>query len=329
MTIGVSTRQTERIGFVLIPSFSMIAFSSAIEPLRLANRCSGRNLYSWRLISEDGAPAFASNAVAVNVDESVTQLRKMHDGLRAFDVVFVCSGIGVERYHNGEILAWLRRIERQGTIIGSLCTGAYVLAQAGLLQGHRCAIHWESLPAFSERFPDIEVSADLYEVDGRRPTCSGGTASLDMMLNLISLQHGAKLATDVSEMCLIDRMREPNDRQRLPLRTRLGIHSPKLIASVEIMEATLGEPIPQAAIARRVGLSRRQLERLFARHLGRSPAQYYLELRLERSRNLLYQTEMPIVDLAMACGFASPSHFSKCYRQMYGKSPRQERSAAV
>lgn len=328
MTIGASVRQPERIGFLLIPSFSMIAFSSAIEPLRLANRCSGRELYAWRLLSEDGGPVRASNGVVVNADVSIKDLRGWEDGRRPLDIVFVCSGIGVEQFRSPAVAAWLRGAERQGTILGALCTGAYVLAQAGLLDGHACAIHWESLPAFSERFPDVAASADLYEIDGLRLTCSGGTASLDMILHLISLQHGHSLATAVSEMCLVDRMRASKDRQRLPLRARLGIFNPKLIASIEIMEATLAEPIPQTEIARRVGLSRRQLERLFARHIRRSPAQFYLELRLDRARRLLSQTELPIVDLALASGFASPSHFSKCYRQMYGKSPRQDRTSA-
>ena len=319
----------ERIAFVLLPNFSMIAFSAAIEPLRLANRHGGGALYVWRLLSADGGPVRASNGVEVSVDGGLADALTPQATASPFDIVLVCSGIGVERWHNREVLAWLRRVDRFGPMVGALCTGAYVLAAAGLLADRRCAIHWESLPAFAERFPEIEASSDLFEVDGRRATCSGGTAALDMMLHVIGLRHGNRLATRVSESCLVDRMRGPQDRQRLPTRARLGVHHPKLILAVETMEANLGEPIGQEALALLVGLSRRQLERLFRRLIGRSPAQYYLELRLERARHLLYQSDLPIVDVAMACGFASPSHFSKCYRQMYGKSPRRERDAGL
>lgn len=328
-TLGEGIDGPEMLGFLLVPNFSMIAFTSAIEPLRLANRAAGRELYRWIVLSSDGGPVSASNGIVVNVDMSMTDWNRAQGNRRSLDKVFVCAGLGVERYRDDGVYAWLRRAERQGTTVGALCTGAYVLARAGLLDGYKCCIHWESLPGFTENFPEIDVSADLFEVDRNRWTCSGGTASLDMMLNLIHEEHGVQIATAVSEQCLVDRMRNPHDRQRLPLRARLGIHNPKLIASIEVMEANLAEPLGQDELANHVGLSRRQLERLFRKHLGRAPAQYYLELRLERARHLLYQSEMPIVDVALACGFVSPSHFSKCYRDMYGKSPRDERAAAV
>ena len=327
MTIGPSQWSPERLGFLLIPDFSMLAFTSAIEPLRLANRASEQDFYSWKLISKDGHPVRASNGVTIGADISVADMQRQTWTSRPLDMVIVCSGVRIERYRDNEVFGWLRAMERRGAIIAALCTGAYVLAGAGLMSGHKCAIHWENLDGFSERFPDIEVCADLFEVDRKRATCSGGTAALDMMLYLISLQHGSDLATKVSELCLVDRIRNPHDRQRLPLRARLGIHNPKLISAIELMEGNLSEPVTQDSLALHVGLSRRQLERLFSKQLGRSPAQYYLELRLERARHLLYQSDMQIVDLALACGFASASHFSKCYREMYGKSPRQERVA--
>jgi transcriptional regulator GlxA family with amidase domain len=170
------------------------------------------------------------------------------------------------------------------------------------------------------------VQADLFEVDRNRLTCSGGTAAIDMMLHLIAVEHGRELATKVSEQCIVDRIRSSFDHQRMPYRVRHGIHHPKLISAIELMEANVEEPIDQDTLAGYVGLSRRQLERLFGKHLRRTPAQYYLELRLERARHLLYQTTMPIMDVAFACGFVSASHFSTCYRQMYGKTPRAERS---
>ncbi len=320
-------RDVETIAFLLVPNFSMIAFTSAVEPLRIANRLSGRTLYRWPLISKDGAPVVASNGISVQVDLAMTGLELGAGADRL--TVLLSSGIGAERYQDREVFAWLRRLDSRGVTLGALCTGAHVLARAGLLNGHRCTIHWENLPGFIEAFPDIEASADLFEIDGKRLTCSGGTAALDLVLYRIAERHGQQLATRVSEQCLMDRIRGPHDRQRLPIRTRLGVHHPKLVMAVELMEANIEEPLDQETLSHYVGVSRRQLERLFRRHMRRPPAQYYLELRLERARHLLYQTDMPIMDIACACGFVSASHFSTSYRQMFGKTPRGERSQAA
>jgi len=320
-------REPERFAFVLVPTFSAIAFSSAIEPLRLANRLSGRKLYDWQVISKDGGQVRASNGVLMVAEHRLADI-DVAPG-RPCPTIVVCSGVGAEHYRDKELFAWLRRADRAGATIGAVCTAAHVLARAGLLDDHRCTIHWENLPGFMEEFPDIQVTADLFEVDRNRLTCSGGTAALDLMLHLVATRHGQELATKISEQCLLDRIRQPHDHQRMPYRIRLGIHHPKLISAIEMMEANVEEPLDQEMLARYVGLSRRQLERLFRKHLGRTPAQYYLELRLERARHLLYQTSMPIMNIAFACGFVSASHFSTCYRQLYGKTPRAERVAVA
>ncbi|MFQ5954460.1 MAG: GlxA family transcriptional regulator [Kiloniellales bacterium] len=309
----------QRIGFVLIPNFSMIAFTSAIEALRLANRHAERRLYDWRLLSVDGAAVAASNGITLMPDGRISELE-------SYRTVIVCSGIDVERFDVGGVKGWLHRLDRLGADIGALCTGAHLLARAGVLQGYRCTIHWENLSGFLEEFPDIEVSTDLFEIDRNRFTCSGGTAAIDLMLYVIAKQHGEALATTVSEQLILDRIRDPHDRQRLPLGSRLRVNNPKLIEAIGLMESHLEDQLSQEHLARSVGLSRRQLERLFRRHLGRSPARYYLALRLDRARLLLHQTDMSVIDVALACGFISASHFSKCYRQIYGRSPRAERT---
>lgn len=317
----------ETILFLLVPDFSMIAFTSAIEPLRIANRLSGKRLYGWHLVSRDGEPVVASNGIAIQVNSGIAAHDPGKDG--PLPTIVLCGGLGSERFQDRDVFAWLRHWDRRGAQIGALCTGAHVLARAGLLTGYRCTIHWENLPGFIEAFPDIQVTADLFEIDRSRFTCSGGTAALDLLLHRIALTHGDELATKVSEQCIVDRIRGPHDRQRMPLRVRLGVHHPKLIRAVELMEANIEEPLSQEMLARYVGLSRRQLERLFRRHLGRTPAQYYLETRLERARHLLYQTDMPIMSVACATGFVSASHFTTCYRQMFGKTPRGERVRAA
>jgi len=226
------------------------------------------------------------------------------------------------------ILNLIRRLDRNGAVIGAICTGTYVMAAAGLLDGRRCTIHWENIDGLAEEFPELDITNDLFEVDGTRVTCSGGTASLDMMLNLITQAHGAALAAEVSDQFIHDRIREPTDRQRMELRSRIGVSHPKLLAVVKTMEDNLEEPLAQTDIARMTNLSTRQLERLFRKYLNTTPTRYYLNLRLARARHLLRQTSMSILSVALACGFVSASHFSKCYRECYGCTPRAERAPA-
>jgi transcriptional regulator GlxA family with amidase domain len=308
----------QQIGFLLLPNFSMIAFASAVESLRLANRTSGRALYAWTLVTRDGEPVKASNGIVFHADTSMEKAP-------AVEMLIVCSGIGGHLYNEKAVFSWLRRLDRQGTDVGALCTGSHVLARAGLLEGYRCTIHWENITGFIEEFPDIEVTNELFEIDRNRFTCSGGTAALDMMLNLIGRQHGHELAAAVSEQFIHERIRDQHDHQRMALTARLGVRHPKLIQVIKLMEQHLEEPLDRAALATKVRLSTRQLERLFGKYLGRSPARYYLELRLNRARLLLLQTNMSVIDVALACGFVSASHFSKCYRDFFGKTPRKER----
>ncbi|MEL7430225.1 MAG: GlxA family transcriptional regulator [Pseudomonadota bacterium] len=325
---GKSAIPTENrsIVFYLVPHFSMIAFATAIEPLRIANRMLGRDFYTWRLASMDGLPVTASNNVTVSVDASLKQERENLSSSRRPSNMFLCSGIRVEEAANKSLFAYIRENKNSGVTLGGFCTGAFLFAAAGLLKGKRCAIHWENLPGFAEHFPDLEVYADLYEMDGNIWTCAGGTAALDMMLCMIEKDLGEDLVNRVCEQALTDRVRNPNDRQRLPLRARLGIQNSKVLSIIEFMEANISEPLQLVEIADYVGLSRRQIERLFQQHMGRSPARYYLEIRLDRARHLLMQSTMAVVDVAIACGFVSASHFSKCYREMYGKTPLQERA---
>ncbi len=312
--------------FYLVPEFSMIAFSMAIEPLRLANRMLGMEYYSWRLASADGGPVSASNGVRISADCSLSEERTKLSGRDRPDMVIVCSGVNVEKFENKTVLAWLREEHNRGVAIGGLCTGAHILALAGLLSGRRCAIHWENIPGFAERFPKAEAFADLFEIDGNIHTCAGGTAALDMMLQLIGEDHDESLVNRICEMALTDRVRNSRDRQRLPMRARLGVQNSKVLSIIELMEANLAEPLSLIEIADRVDLSRRQIERLFRQEMGRSPARYYLEIRLDRARHLLLQSAMPVVEVAVACGFVSASHFSKCYRELYNRSPQQERA---
>jgi len=309
----------QRIGFVLIPRFSMIAFTSAVEPLRIANRLSGRQLYVWQLYSVDGAPVRSSSNIELHPEGTLDQAG-------AIGTIVLCGGIDVHLYNERALWSWLRRLERKGADIGAICTATHLLARAGLLDGFRCTIHWENLPSFCEDFPEIDVTTELFEIDRSRFTCAGGTAAIDLMLNLIGRQHGHELAAKVADQFMHERIRDSHDHQRMSLPARLGVRHPKLLSIIALMESNLEEPMSRTSLAEHAELSARQLERLFRKYLNRSPARYYLELRLNRARLLLLQTDMGIIDVALACGFVSASHFSKCYRDFFGHTPRRERS---
>ena len=314
--------QPQVYGFFLHPRFSMLAFTSAVEPLRAANRLSGRKLYEWKIISHDGRPVSSSSLIEV----------LPHGGLDDFEMlpnVVVVAGLSAQFFEDRKLFAWLRRLARRGCRIGALSTGSYTLAKAGLLDGYRCTIHWENLTGFREDFSNLDATGELFEIDRGRFTCSGGTAALDLMLSLMALEHGRTLATQVAEQFIHERIRDTHDRQRMSLRSRLGISHPKLLKVLELMEEHLEEPLPRSDLARRTGLSTRQLERLFRKFLGRTPTRYYQELRLCRARTLLTQTSLSVLDVALACGFVSASHFSKCYREFFRCTPREERQVPL
>jgi transcriptional regulator GlxA family with amidase domain len=318
MLLATPSRLPHRIAIFVVPKFSLMDFAGFIEPLRSANRMSGRQLYTWHVLSKDGRPVASSCGVQVAA-EAPLATAEGHDAL------IVAAGIDGHLYEDKEVAAQLRRLARRGMDIGAVNLGAYLLAKAGLLDGYRCTVHWENLSGFAEAFPQLELTSELFEIDRERFTCSGGIAAFDLMLHVITAQHGFQLATAVSDQFIHERIRDKRDRQRMALPARLGIRHPKLLAAIKRMEENLEEPVSRAELARTVRVSARQLERLFRKYLGRTPTRFYLELRLDKARHLLQQTEMTVLDVALACGFVSASHFSKCYRERFIKTPRAER----
>ncbi len=311
--------------FYIVPEFTMLAFTSAIEALRLANAVLGRDVYSWRVVSADGHPVRASCGLTITPDHDIATERAWLLSDRRPSMVVVCSGWNVERHANRTAAAWLRESRKRNIEIAGVCTGAYLLADAQLLENRRCTIHWENLPVFAERFPNVDVHTGLIESDNGIHSCAGGAACFDMMMHLIGRDHGPKLVSAVMDQAMVDRIRAPSERQRLPLTVKLNSLNPKILKAIELMEEHLADRLPMEEIASAVCLSRRQVERLFQTELETSPSRYYLQLRLERARLLVTQSAMQIVEIAVACGFVSASHFSKCYRQYHGISPQETR----
>ncbi len=315
---GTVRKSPQTIGFLLLPEFSMIAFTASIEPLRAANRIKREDLYHWKTISHDGKAVMASNGVTITPDIGL-------DDNSSCDVIFVCSGVKPHRNLPNNLNGKLRSLVRKGMSLGSVCTGSVALAEAGLLNGYRCTIHWENIEGFAERYPDLDITATLFEVDRNRYTCSGGTAPLDMMIHSIRLDHGETLALNVAEQMLMSFVREPEADQRMAIEHRTGIRHPKLLSAIAYMEAHVENPIALTELCHEVGLSLRQLERLFKSKINTTPARYYLELRLRRARQLLRQTPMSVMEIAIATGFSSASHFTQSYRKSMGYPPSEER----
>ena len=307
-----------RFVFVLLDQFTMLCFSSAVEALRIANRMSGRELYSWTLAAEGGEVAWSSAGIGFRVDTDLPEITRD-------DTVLVCGGIDVGAASTRRVIGWLRREARKGAVMGGLCTAGHTLARAGLLDGKRATIHWENQDSFAEAFEEVSLTKSVFVIDGNRITTAGGTASIDLMLKIIAEDSGEDLANLVADQLIYTSIRTDQDTQRLSIPTRIGVRHPKLGQVIRMMEQHIEEPISPATLARDVGMSTRQLERLFRRYLNRSPKRYYMELRLSKARNLLMQTDMSVINVALACGFTSPSHFSKCYRAQYQTTPYRER----
>lgn len=306
-----------RFGFLLLPNYSMIAFANAVEVLRMANRIAGKPLYAWHVCGADGATA-SSSGLTVRADATLADLDRC-------ELVLVCGGLQVRAATTEAVREDLRRRARRGQHLGALCTGTYALASAGLLNGYRCAIHWENHAAIREEFPGVHFALEIFLVDRDRCTASGGTAPLHMMLHLVSLRHGRRLAMAISEQFIVDRVRTCDDRQRLPQPECIGPGYQHLVSATEIMAANIEDPLPLADVAAAVGVSLRHLERLFLRYHDTGPAQYYMNVRLQRARELLSNTALRIMEVTVACGFQSPSHFCKAYRSQFGQSPRETR----
>ena len=310
----------KRFVFVLLDQFTLLCFAGALEALRIANRMHGKTIYTWVLAGEGGESVECSAGTEFKVNMDLSELERE-------DIVLVCGGSDGQASTTKRLLNWLRREARRGVTIGGLCTAGYSLARAGLLDGKRATIHWENQDSFSEEIEEVELTKSVFVVDGNRITTAGGTASIDLMLKLIAQDHGEDLANTVADQLIYSSIRTDQDTQRLSIPTRIGVRHPKLSQVIQMMENNIEEPISPSILARDVGMSTRQLERLFRRYLDRSPKRYYMELRLQKARNLLMQTDMSVINVALACGFASPSHFSKCYRAHYDTTPYRERGS--
>lgn len=311
--------ETREFHFLLLPEFSVIGFVSAIEPLRVANRFRADS-YRWHILSRDGQPVRASNGMSLNVDASCLDARDIK-------TLIVVTSFNPLDHYDRALGAWLRKAVHKGVTLGAIDTGAFILAEARLLDRQPVTLHWEARTAFLERYPSLSVTEELFELGEARMTCAGGTSAIDMMLAVMAQEHGRALAEQVSEQFVLGRIRSRSDHQRMEVAARYGVHNANTIQVIKTMEKHLEDPLSPQALAALIGVTRRQLERLFRAHLKDTPSHFYLCLRLDRARQLLQQTGMSIMDVCVACGFASASHFSRAYRLQFGISPKDDRAS--
>ncbi|HKF70641.1 MAG TPA: GlxA family transcriptional regulator [Stellaceae bacterium] len=319
-----SARTTDQplvIDLLVVDGFSLMSLAATMEPLRAANRVSGRPLYDWRLVSPDGKSALSSSGVPLPVSGAL-------DPKRSRDALIVVAAFEAQRRGAG-LAARLRAVARAGVPLGGIESGAWLLAKAGLLDGYRATAHWEEVDEFAAAFRAVDVVADRFVIDRDRFTAGGATPALDMMLHLIRVQHGMTIALNVASIFIYDQEHLPADRQPIVQVGRLGFVEPRLTAAIRLMEGSIEEPLTIARIAAEIGLSARSMQTLFTRHLGAAPRTYYLDLRLDAARRLLQQTRRSLVEIAVACGFASASAFSRAFRRRYGRSPRELRREGV
>ena len=302
----------------MIDGYPIIPFSCVVDSLRSANRLSDQQLYQWEFFAPGEAPVTASCGITVT-----TRPLGEAEGLETLVIVAPNTA---QQFDDPATLKRLRTLDRQQVNLGSASSGSFILARAGLLDGHRCTIHWENIPVFRELYPQLDVAFTLYEIDRRRFTCSGGTAALDMMLKLIEIHYGRELAQQISRQFHHDRIRSEIDSQQMADRMDLAMHAPRLIDVIRLMENNIESPLPLPTIASRCNLSLRQIERLFHKYRNLTPSQYYLSLRLMHAKQLLLNTNRSVIDISIATGFETQSYFTACYRKHFGSSPRSHRS---
>lgn len=304
--------------FLLLPEFSFIGFAALVEPLRIANRFKA-DAYQWRTLSLDGAPVTASNGIALHPQGALPDTSNSK-------CIFAISSFNPLQHYTPELGRQLRARMQSGATLGAIDTGCFVLAQARLIGNTPVTLHWEAIPAFKERYPNVQVLDEArFTIAPGLMTSAGAMASVDLMLEVISRDHGSELALQVSEQLVSGWVRDRADHQRLQISARYRVHNAKVTQVISDMEQHLETPLSIEALAQRIGVTRRQLERLFQDHLATSPVHFYLGLRLHRARHLLRQSSMDIIEIGLACGFGSASAFSRAYRRQFALAPSQDR----
>jgi transcriptional regulator GlxA family with amidase domain len=310
---------------VVIDGFSMLSLAAIIEPFNQANRADGTDHFRWRLVGILRKSATASCGIEIELSDDLASWRPDASSLREHLVV-VCAGNDVDRHVSSKTRSFLRGVARKGATLAGVGTGAWMIADADLLEEKECTIHWSKMPSFSERFRDTRVNGQRVHSDENIYTCAGEMASFDFSLDIIQARLGATKSTRLAEYFLGNIIAPTSARQKLPKPLLHAAPRHPLVQAITVMENNIAERKTLNEIARISLISRRQLERLFVKYLKTTPAQYYIQLRLEWGKNLLEQTCIPVIDIAVASGFVTASHFSRSFRNLFSCLPSEIRS---
>lgn len=313
------------VSLILLPGFSLFTLGAVRAVFTVANEVEGEPLYRVRQYSPDGETAMTQCQLTLAADP-LARLNPEQPGL----LLLIADGRVDERPLAQVGLCLVQQLQRFGNddpwVLGACGTGAQVLAQLGLLDGYRAAIDWRIQAEAVERYPATVFTPGLYEIDRNRISAGTGAAVVDLLLHWLGKRHGGMFAAEVAAGLGLDRLRGGDERQPVPASAQPAVGSARLKDALELMAANLAEPLQAEDIAQLVGVSRRQLERLFRQHLDTFPSRYYLELRLKHARRQLKQTTLSILQVGLVCGFTSGSHFSTTYRNYFGYTPREERA---
>lgn len=318
-----SDSDTIHIAFILVDQFSLFALACISEPLRVANRLAETPLFNFAFVTDNGAPATASNGMRIDADCSLDECSA------DFQTFIVLSGFDPIEHASSTLLSGLRRLAANGFSLGGVDTGSQILIKAGVLSGQKTTMHWEAASSFKEDHPSVTIVPERFLIEENRISSSGGLSSLDMMLNIIWASHSYELAADVAEQFMYHRILGANDSQRMKLRNRLMTTNRKLIKAVALMEDNLTRNLSIREIAEKASVSQRELERLFRNELATTPKQYYRKLRLEYARQLLHQTELSVLEVSIACDFSSAAYLSAIYKEEFGIQPSKDRGLPI
>lgn len=323
--ISYAEEDTRQVTILLMPGFCFYTVTTLVEALAMANRVADRKAYRWRFVSADERHVLSSAGIALEADGHVDLDRLGLSSAGRTDMLFVPSDLPPASPLWASVRRYVLDQAELGALVAGIGRGVFLLADAGLLEERRCAVHWQHLKEMKQRFTRVEADCHLYEHGETLLTCAGQTAVLDFILSVVRHDLGAEVASGLCDQHVVEQVRPARHRQRQPETTAVATSNPKLAAVVTLMRENPAPPLQLATVARRVGMSRRQIERLFELEGQEAPTRFYLHVRLEKAQQMLRRTALPVVDIGMACGFVSASHFSKCYRKRFGHSPKQER----
>jgi transcriptional regulator GlxA family with amidase domain len=313
---------TIQVCILILPESSMMSLSSLIDPLRAANRLARKHLFSWRLVSLSGESVELTCGIKIDV----------HAALRADqvgDVFMLVAGFNQAQHAPKQSLGLIRKASSRFKKIFAIEAATWILARAGIVDNHRVTTHWEDLENFSFAYPQLTVVGERFVIDRKIWTSGGASPSLDMLLHYLRSTQHKSLALDVANVFIYNESKAATDAQAHVYLDRLKRIEPRLALAIEIMEDNIETPEPIKNLAKRVGVSQRSLELLSLKHLALSPSTYYLRLRLQAARKLVLDSNSPMSDIAVRCGFNSQSAFSRAFSKRYKRSPIESRRRLV